>query len=102
MIKIKRIILIGLILFSILLLVGCIDRNGMEVCKNSYDNLILKDDYKILYHQSDFLCCVENRYMVSYLVSNISNQVYLNDFIYDSEYDELSYYGDNEIVLDCI
>ena len=98
--KKNLIVIIGLII-TVLFFSGCVeDRDGIKVCKNSYNNLKLNWGYQIMGHQSDFLCCTENRFMVSYLIfqPNSSGMLWIHDFIYCSDTDELFYYGDSEYV----
>lgn len=97
----KLIVIIGLVI-TILLLSGCFDsdRNGMIACKASYDNLVMKEGYEILGHQSDFLCCVENRFTVSYMVSGDNRTFWIHGFVYDSQNDNLYY--DYETLPDCV
>ena len=96
-------IVVLVVTFTVFCLSGCFDndRNGMEACKASYDNLELSYGYKIMGHQSDFLCCAENRFMVSYLIyqPNSSGMLWIHDFVYCSDTDELFYYGDSEYVI---
>ena len=83
-----------MILFC-LVLSGCVDRTGYNVCRNSYDNLVLKEGYKILDHKSDFLCCIENHYEVIYLISYDNHSFWTNVFTYCSEDDRLIWVGNN-------
>ena len=94
-----KIVLIGLII-SVLLLSGCVDRTGYNECFDSYDNLILEGGWKIISHSSDFVCCAEGRYFVSFTIQCYANctlheqtkNVY--GFVYDSGNDELLYLPD--------
>lgn len=90
----KLIVIFGLV-FATLLLSGCFDsdRNGMKACKASYDNFKLKEGYRVLDHSSDFLCCVENRFMVSYMIGHNNSIWWLHGFVYDSEDDKLIWSG---------
>lgn len=95
----KIFVIFGLIV-SVLFLCGCVDRSGYKECFNSYDNLILEDGWKISSHSSDFVCCAENRYFVTFQIHNFSGSgidgetKYVYGFIYDSEDDELIYSPD--------
>ena len=89
----KEIIIIGIILIG--LLSGCIDRTGYKECFNSYDNLILKDGYKIVGHKSDFLSGNENAYMVIYKISFDNKTFWTNVFTYVVDDDRLVWVGDN-------
>jgi hypothetical protein len=86
---------IGLIFFIISFMVlssGCLgsDYNGMISAKASYDNLHLKTGYKILDHTSDYVCCVEYRYFVSYMIESPNGTVFwLHGFIYWGDEDKL-------------
>lgn len=91
----KEIIIIGLII-SVFLLCGCVDRSGYEECFDSYDNLILKEGWKITSHSSDFVTSAENRYFVTFQIHNWTSEKtkYVCGFVYNSEDDELIYSPD--------
>ena len=98
---INKLIVISGLIISILLLSGCIDVDDYEGCKKSYDNLILNYGYVIKDHSSSFVSGAENTYFISYYICkeyNGSSCIWLYDFIYNTELDELSYTGDSDIV----
>ena len=89
-----------ILLIPMILLSGCVDRTGYEECKNSYDNIKLEGGWRIINHDSDFVCCAENRYFVVYEIQCYANCTVHSEtkrvcgFIYDSENDELIYSPD--------
>jgi len=90
------IIIVIITFLLVTLLSGCFGGgDGYEVCKNSYDNLILIDGWKIYDHSSDFVSGAENRYFVSYYIGhpNMTVKTWIRDFIYDSENDILHHSG---------
>ena len=76
-----------ILLIPLLFLSGCVDRSGYKECFESYDNLVLKDGWKIIGHSSDFVCCAEDRYFVTYQIHNWTSEKtkYIYGFVYDSE-----------------
>jgi len=100
----KLIVIFGLTI-TVLFLLGCIDVNDYEGCKNSYDNLKLNYGYAIKDHSSDFVSGAENTYFVSYYICkeyNGTGCMWLYDFIYHTDTDELFYDGDSDIVKEII
>jgi hypothetical protein len=95
----KLIVLIGVTL-TVLLLTGCVDTSGYNECFESYDNLILKGGWKIIGHSSDFVCCAEGRYFVTFEIQCYANCTIphqtkqVSGFVYDSISDELNYLPD--------
>ena len=87
-----------ILLIPCILLSGCVDRSGYEECKESYDNLILEDGFKIISHSSDFVTSAEGRYFVTYKIHNMNldnpETYYVYGFVYDSVNDELIYSPD--------
>jgi len=96
----RKILVIFGFTIVILFLCGCVDRSGYKECFDSYDNLILKDGWKISSHSSDFVCGMENCYFVAFQIHNFSDSgiegetKYVYGFIYDSENDKLIYSPD--------
>ena len=97
-----KLILIGFSISLCVLLVGCVDLDGTVICKNSYDNLVLEDGWRIMGHSSSFVSGAENRYFVSFHVghANATVDYWIHDFIYNSADDRLYYSGDDPIVIE--
>lgn len=94
---------IGLLIIPFLLLTGCIDTSGREICKKAIDNLKPTNDYKVIDYKSDFISGNENAYFVWFLISNESATYWIGErpneyFIYWYAEDELVYEGDNSTI----
>ena len=91
-------VVILVILFMIFVIIFLPDtpvysRDGYKEVFNSYDNFVLKDDYKIIGHSSDYVCCIEAHYMVKYFVSFNGTTFDMIGFVYLADTDEVIWAG---------